>query len=654
MLLSLLLYVAGYHLSWQQKSLDGRSTIASLRAPPARRALASASRRSLVAPLALLCCAPLVLSAPPDGWGDESTRWRLIFAESRRSVMVNAKESPEHGWQSVTTSAHFFTPFRVIRDAGNPEQYELYDHLSGGVIRIYGIPAVPGETTAARRLFLSHGRRRRPRMLHGAANSTPAPPPPPLVAHMFKLKEESKGGVSLLPMEDPSERLTIKPGLEFVCEEVRRNVTSGETVLALVVQRMRTRCAHRILLERIAVADMPAADGERTSKAKNRKLVKTVLQRMAFDVGGRSTVLFSAFNLEDIDWAPLSLRWLAANGLRKLVLLYADGFACSATRTLGVQEVTLECLTPEQLNLPVDDVWKGELTPDWGLSARPLETTLLQRAKVKLMEVAVKEGFDVIYVDVDLLVMSPHFVADVASHTADIAFGSDKRTIHNRDFLIHPERCPASLPGYRPYVHDWIDTGLIHVRGGSKPALAFLREVQVLMDSFVLSDADAAQAILTGHAQLSDPLRSPRSGGDMLANETWTKPLWLQTSDFVSGRIQRRGLAGQPGIKPLNAPLTPARWAAYQEFVRTKGLKWHVFDQATHGNGPVMVENWANIFARGLGSTRFDGTRSARLLSVHVNCATKSFLEGGPGSFLFRPEPFSDTVALATHDFPDD
>jgi hypothetical protein len=193
----------------------------------------------------------------------------------------------------------------------------------------------------------------------------------------------------------------------------------------------------------------------------------------------------------------------------------------------------------------------------------------------------------------------------------------------------------------------------MHLRAGSKAALAFLREVQLLMDAFVLSDADAAQAILTGHAQLSDPLRSPRLGGTMRANETWTKPLWLQTSDFVSGRIQRRGLAGQPGIKPLNAPLTPARWSLYQQMMQSKGLTWHVYPQEVHGNGPIMVENWAPVFARGLGSTRFDGTRSGRLLSIHVNCATKAFLENGPGSFLFRPEPFADTVALATHDFPE-
>lgn len=596
-----------------------------------------------------------LVAALPKGIGGDDARWRIKFVDSQRYIMVAPKDSPEDGWQTITTSEHFFTPFLIIRDPERPSRYEFRDHVSGGVIRVFGSPGVPGETMAARRLFITHGRRRRPRLLHGTANATLPLPAPPLVGQSFHLASEVGGEyVSLRPMEETRGHARLDAPHEKVCEEVRKNWTSGESVLALVVQRVRVSCSHLVQLERIASAEPePEGTPDRQARARARKAVRSAIRRVTFDVGGRETVLVTAFNLDDIDWIPLSLRWLAVNGHRKLLVLHTDAFTCSGVRSLNVPEVEIECLSAAQLSLPVDEVWRSEVTPDWGLSAHPAETTYLQRGKVKLMEVALKDQVDVIFVDPDVLVLSPEFARDLASHPADIAFGSDRRTIRNRDFLVHPENCPASLPGYRPYVEDWVDTGVMHLRAGSKAALAFVREVQVLMDAFVLSDADAAQAILTGHAQLSDPLRSPRLGGRMRANDTWTKPLWLQTSDFVSGRIQRRGLAGQPGIKPLNAPLTPARWSVYQQMVRTKGLKWHVFPQEVHGNGPIMVENWAPVFARGLGSTRFDGTRSGKLLSIHVNCATKAFLEGGPGSFLFRPEPFADTVALATHDFPE-
>jgi len=66
------------------------------------------------------------------------------------------------------------------------------------------------------------------------------------------------------------------------------------------------------------------------------------------------------------------------------------------------------------------------------------------------MEMAVKEGYDVVYIAVDLLVLGPGFIGHVASgHTSDVALGSDHRVIRNLEFQLHPERCPAALPLYR-------------------------------------------------------------------------------------------------------------------------------------------------------------------------------------------------------------
>jgi len=417
----------------------------------------------------------------------------------------------------------------------------------------------------------------------------------------------------------------------------------------------RRRCDNLFELLLLSTGTPPAlspTDGRGRSKEARRQARRT-MRSVTFSAAGRPTLLATALNLEDSDWMPLCLRWLAAAGLRKLLLLHSDDYTCEAQSRLGVSQVQVACLRPQQLGMGVGEGWARDESPDWGLAAHPVETAYLQRGKMRLMELAVRDGLDVIFLDVDVLVLSADFVPRLAAHDSDVAFASDRRTIRNPDFLVHPEWCPASLPPYRTYVADWLDTGLLYARAGSEAALWLLQEVQSLMDSFVITDADGFQAVLSGHAQLADPLRSPRAAGTMLANQTWLKPLWLQTTDRLSQRKKRRGLSGQPGIKPLNAPLALARWEHYSKQAVARGLKWHVYPQEEFGNGPVMVESWGDIFARGFGSTRFDGSRSGSLLSVHVNCATKAFLMNSVGSFLYRPEPIEDTLTMASHDFPE-
>jgi len=67
--------------------------------------------------------------------------------------------------------------------------------------------------------------------------------------------------------------------------------------------------------------------------------LQAALREIKFSVAGRDTVLMMGFNLDDAGWAPLSIRRLAAGGLRRLLLLHSDPFACDAVRRFGISEV---------------------------------------------------------------------------------------------------------------------------------------------------------------------------------------------------------------------------------------------------------------------------------------------------------------------------
>eukprot|EP00965_Chrysotila_dentata_P238725 6202685-Pleurochrysis_carterae.AAC.1 len=181
------------------------------------------------------------------------------------------------------------------------------------------------------------------------------------------------------------------------------------------------------------------------------------------------------------------------------------------------------------------------------------------------------------------------------------------------------------------------------------------------MDSYAISDVDALQAVLTGHAQLSDPLRARRLAAVGTArrhaanasktkqtkpnqNSLWLKPLWLEQE---TEERPARGLASQPGIRPLNAPLKTKVWRQLAVRARAQGLVWETLPLSTHGNGPSLAANWATAFGRAFGALRSSGERNGGFETIRVSCNTKAWLARAPSSFLLRPEREEDTEALA-------
>ena len=115
-------------------------------------------------------------------------------------------------------------------------------------------------------------------------------------------------------------------------------------------------------------------------------------------------------------------------------------------------------------------------------------------------------------------------------------------------------------PQYTPWVSDWFSSSQLFLRA-SAAATWLLREVQQLMDEHELPDVDALQVVLTGHAQVSDPLRTQRrreaaaaaGGGGSIerkAGAKWLKPLWLEL-DYDPYKGDR--LVSHKWLRPLKS-----------------------------------------------------------------------------------------------------
>ena len=116
----------------------------------------------------------------------------------------------------------------------------------------------------------------------------------------------------------------------------------------------------------------------------------------------------------------------------------------------------------------------------------------------------------------------------------------------------------------------------------------FASEAERLMDGHVINDADAMQALLTGHAQVSDPLRAPRQHGmgsrqpNSSGGYQWLKPFWLEADNEPFTTTGGSPLARSRWIRPVNAPLEPGVWQRVLQERKRRGFSWQWLPADAH------------------------------------------------------------------------
>eukprot|EP00965_Chrysotila_dentata_P238726 6202685-Pleurochrysis_carterae.AAC.2 len=101
------------------------------------------------------------------------------------------------------------------------------------------------------------------------------------------------------------------------------------------------------------------------------------------------------------------------------------------------------------------------------------DSLLLQRCKLRFLEMLALQGVSALYLDVHVLALSPRLLPSLAAIAADAAIASDARTGAFSD----AQGCPASPSMYQRYSKDWVSSSLMYLKG-SKAAAWLLREVR--------------------------------------------------------------------------------------------------------------------------------------------------------------------------------
>ena len=100
------------------------------------------------------------------------------------------------------------------------------------------------------------------------------------------------------------------------------------------------------------------------------------------------------------------------------------------------------------------------------------------------------------------------------------------------------------------------------------------------MDRFGLTDADALQALLTGHTQVADPRRAGLEPGGMFndsgAEQMWLKPAWVE-ADLEP--LYYRALAFQRWIRPFNAPMEPSAYHDHLKEMERRTFTWKLLPE---------------------------------------------------------------------------
>ena len=378
-------------------------------------------------------------------------------------------------------------------------------------------------------------------------------------------------------------------------------------------------------------------------------------RRSAMSVEGRQVVLATFHNLGMLDWAVLFWKWLVVSSIPKLLLLDLDGLTCAAATPLKethAPQLRMACASVAEMELPSVDVGSAGAVQDWGTRVNSGYFKFLQ-LKLRVVELVLVAGMDVVLADVDVLVVNPSFLASIVRTSASLAISSDARRGSYDDNL----HCPCSNQMYQSHSADWVCAGLFYLRS-TKGGKWFVRHAQRIMVQYAITDQDAIQVILTGHTQVAMPqvvmrkqvdptgqkgkfqegAASPLSPGYRPAGD-FLKPMWLEDLT-TSGNL--RDLRN---IQALNTPLRTSQWRKLQERQRAVGFTWEALPLEKFGNGPLLVDQWTEVFRRRV-------RPSFEYLSIHANCNSKTWLETDAklNSFLFRPEPGANGSVSRTLD----
>lgn len=527
---------------------------------------------------------------------DTGDRWRIRLPSGRFLY---------HSEGSIVASGHFFSLFALRQIVRRPGVQLLSVHAGGWVAQING---------SSQRLAV----------VPPAARAE--------AAQLFWMRKRSSGQI-VLGMERDFAR--------YLCEAANHLGT-------FLVGSQRAQAdggCHTDGIELQLVVDGRVAANQTNEPGDFERTVR----RSTMNVAGRSIVLATYHNVGMMHWATLFWGWLYASRIHRLLLLDLDGLTCGASRTLRAHHtpnLQIECATAADMTLGKQYILGKSASgvQDWGTRSNSGYFKFL-RMKLRLVELVTAHGADVVIADVDVLVLSPHFLSDMAGRGKDLVISSDARAGKYNDNY----HCPCSHPMYQRLTADWVCAGLFYMRS-TKASGWFIRQVQQYMDDFTITDQDAIQGLLTGHTQVAVPQVPTRRVAQSGAKATggavsplapgfrpsglWLKPLWLEELG-TSGNLR-----DVTGIVPLNTPMRPTLWRKCQARQRDEGFTWEALPLNRFGNGPTLVHHWDSLFGPGAGSG-LDNETGRQFRSIHANCNAKVLLERelGGTSVLTRPMP---------------
>ena len=438
--------------------------------------------------------------------------------------------------------------------------------------------------------------------------------------------------------------LWLQPdGARYLCENRQR---PGTLVIADRATQFGRTCApyDEFELQRVVAA---TREVETNQTRVDRHAFERTVHRSTMDIAGRKLILATYHNVGMIHWATLFWGWLQASGIAKLLLLDLDGLTCQASRALlGVHapKLQLECATAADMTLGKHYVLGKSASgiQDWGTRSNSGYFKFL-RMKLRLVELVNAHGVDIVIADVDVIVLSPQFLIEMASMGKDMVISSDARTGSYNDNY----HCPCSHPMYQRHTVDWVCAGLFYMRS-TRASSWFMKQVQRYMDDFTITDQDAIQGLLTGHTQVAVPQvpsRRKPSGSKAIGGAAsplapgfrpsglWLKPMWLEALSTPGN------LRDVTGIVPLNTPMRPSMWRKCQAKQKAEGFTWALLSLDRFGNGPVMVHHWKSFGTGAASGHQQERGNASSFLSIHANCNAKVLLEGPAGSASFLTHP---------------
>lgn len=289
-----------------------------------------------------------------------------------------------------------------------------------------------------------------------------------------------------------------------------------------------------------------------------------------------------------------------------------------------------ECIKVADLNLrpPLNSIDESHGVQEWGTRIVSNYFKYLIW-KLRVMECVLSNGADALLLDVDVLVVSPRFFPSlVGDATHNLVISSDARS----GTQLSNDQCPGAEPADHDKAKDWVCAGLMYVQRGSASEW-FLQEAQRLMVDYQLTDQDAIQVLLTGHAQVSLPQRDVEqvpSRERSIAYRFGTKTAF----NSRKGREQMRAMSPlKPKSVGLNTPMSPKLWRRYRNVSSTMGFSWRTASSEQFLNGPSVARLWQSALSSHAHLV------PDSILSVHFNCDTKVQLERDShgDSFLLRP-----------------